>query len=87
MLAKLSQRRPKTIFLDASGLQVFGKGEWKRKIHGVGRPRKWMKIHIAVEEKSQEIIAAILTHSNVGDSSVAEGSIKSISKFCESCKS
>jgi IS5 family transposase len=72
MLEKLSQRRPKAVLLDASGLQVFGEGEWKRKIHGVGRPRKWMKIHIAIDERSQEIIAAILTSSNVGDSSVTE---------------
>lgn len=70
LLAKLSQRRPKTILLDASGLQVFGEGEWKRKIHGRGRPRKWMKIHVAVDETSQEIIASVLTHSNIGDSSV-----------------
>ena len=39
LLSKLSARRPKTVLLDASGLQVFGEEEWKRKIHGVGRPR------------------------------------------------
>ena len=36
-LPELSSRRPSVVLIDASGIKVFGEGEWKRKIHGVGR--------------------------------------------------
>jgi len=67
-LPKLSSRRPTTILVDASGIKVQGEGEWKVKIHGKGRPRKWIKIHVAIDAKTQEVIAELLT-----ETSVAEG--------------
>ena len=72
VLPKLSHCRPHTILLDASGLKVVGEGEWKVKIHGRGRPRKWMKIHIAVDAKSQEIVAQVLTESHCDDGSMTD---------------
>jgi len=72
LLPKLSSRRPKIILIDASGIKVFGEGEWKRKIHGVGRPRKWLKMHIAVDEVSQEIVAERLTSSLVADATMVK---------------
>ena len=41
-LPKLSNRRPHTVLLDASGMRVVGEGEWKVKIDGRGRSRKWI---------------------------------------------
>lgn len=69
-LPRLSSRRPTVVLVDASGIKVYGEGEWKRKVHGVGRPRKWMKMHIAVDEKTQEVIAEELTDCRVADSSM-----------------
>jgi hypothetical protein len=46
MLPKLSKRRPQTILLDATGIKVSGEGEWKVKIHGKTKRRKWIKVHI-----------------------------------------
>lgn len=66
-LPKLSSRRPSTVLIDASGIKVYGEGEWKVKIHGPGRPRKWVKIHIAVDAVSQEIVAVATTESNIHD--------------------
>lgn len=80
LLPKLSSKRPKVVLLDASGLKVYGEGEWKRKIHGIGRPRKWLKLHIAVDESSQEIVAEILTESNISDSKMVEPLLCSTSK-------
>lgn len=70
LLPKLSNRRPYTILLDASGVKVYGEGEWKVKIHGRGRPRKWLKIHIAIDAKSQEVVSEVTTLNNVGDSTM-----------------
>ena len=68
-LPKLSHRRPVVLLFDASGLKVCGEGEWKRKIHGTKRRREWKKIHVALDESSQEVIATTLTKSNVSDGS------------------
>ena len=47
--------------IDATGLKVFGEGEWKVKKHGVGKRRQWRKLHLAVDEKTQEILFVDLT--------------------------
>lgn len=66
-LPKLSSCRPSVIILDASGVKVYGEGEWKVKVHGKGRPRKWLKIHIAIDSETQEIVAEATTESGVVD--------------------
>lgn len=67
-LPKLSTTRPHTILIDSSGIKVYGEGEWKVKIHGKGRPRKWIKLHLAIDLKTQEIVADLTTTSSIGDS-------------------
>jgi hypothetical protein len=79
-LPKLSVRRPQTVLLDASGLKVIGEGEWKVKIHGRGRPRKWIKIHLALDPKTQEIVAHTLTSSLCSDGAMAEELLKQSGK-------
>lgn len=71
-LPKLSLKRPCHILVDASGVKVVGEGEWKVKIHGQGSRRKWVKIHIGVDESTQEIVALKTTKSNVSDSKMLE---------------
>jgi len=81
-LPKLSKRRPKDLVIDSSGLKIYGEGEWKVKIHGRSKKRRWMKIHIAVDPASQELIAVKITDDSVGDSrvlpSLVEASPKSV---------
>lgn len=66
-LPKLSSCRPMTIIVDATGIKVQGEGEWKVKIHGKGRPRKWIKLHVAIDERTQEIVGEISTAATVDD--------------------
>jgi transposase-like protein len=66
-LPHLSSRKSKTIIVDATGIKVQGEGEWKVKIHGKGRPRKWIKLHVAIDEATQEIVAEISTDATVDD--------------------
>jgi hypothetical protein len=66
-LPELSSKRPHTILVDSSGIKVLGEGEWKVKVHGKGRPRKWIKLHLAIDAKTQEIVAELTTDSSVGD--------------------
>lgn len=67
LLPKLSRRRPQVIMLDATGVKIFGEGEWKVKIHGKTKRRKWIKIHIAVDASTQEIIHLEMTEGTVAD--------------------
>lgn len=71
-LPKLSKCTSATILIDASGAKVFGEGEWKVKIHGKQKRRKWVKIHIAIDAKTQEIVAEATTESNIVDGAMTE---------------
>lgn len=66
-LPPLSACRPKTIIVDATGIKVLGEGEWKVKVHGEGRPRKWIKLHVAIDERTQEIVGELSTEATVDD--------------------
>ena len=52
LLPKLSARRPSIVIVDATGIKVCGEGEWKRKIHGKSSSRKWIKLHVIIDEKT-----------------------------------
>jgi hypothetical protein len=67
LLPKLSRSKAKIILLDATGIKVAGEGEWKVKIHGKAKRRKWIKVHIAVCEKMQEIIGLEITDAHTAD--------------------
>ena len=52
-------RRPRKggthVVVDATGLNIFGEGEWTVRQHGVGKPRTWRKIHLAVDETEKDM--------------------------------
>ncbi len=63
--------------IDATGLKIYGEGEWKVKKHGTDRKRRvWRKLHIAVDTNTHEIVAAELSLSNVTDAEVLPNLLK-----------
>ncbi len=56
--------------IDATGLKVFGEGEWKMKKHGKEQRRVWRKLHLAVDADTHQIICAELSLSTVTDGEV-----------------
>jgi len=60
--------RPRHVVVDATGLKVYGAGEWHVRKHHRGRRRAWRKLHLSVDETTKEIVAADITRSNVHDS-------------------
>lgn len=68
----LKSKRAITVLLDASGAKICGEGEWKVKIHGRSAPRKWVKVHLAVDSETGEIIAECTTPATVADSSMTK---------------
>src|SRR4030095_10141436 len=62
------RRSPRHIVIDATGLKVYGAGEWRVYKHRVSRRRTWRKLHLGVDEHTKEIVAVELTGSRVHDS-------------------
>ena len=54
--------------IDATGLKVYGAGEWHVQKHRSGRRRAWRKLHLGVDETTKEIVAVEVTKNSVHDS-------------------
>jgi hypothetical protein len=63
---------PKVIPPDSTGLKVYGEGEWKVRQHGYSKRRTWRKLHLAIDAKTQEIVAAVTTTNAESDASVVD---------------
>ncbi len=60
--------RLRHVVVDATGLKVYGAGEWHVRKHRRGRRRAWRKLHLGVDETTKEIVAVEVTPSRVHDS-------------------
>lgn len=75
------------IAIDSTGLKVYGEGEWKVRKHGAGKHRTWMKLHVAIDTETQEIVGMELTSNSVDDATCAEPIIESVESTGRSIKS
>lgn len=55
--------------VDATGVKVTNRGEWLRKKHH-GERRGWIKVHVAVDVESKELLSIEITDEKTGDSEV-----------------
>jgi len=55
------------LVVDTTGLKVYGEGEWKVRQHGASKRRIWRKLHLGINEATQDIVAVDLTENSVGD--------------------
>ncbi len=58
------------LIIDATGLKVYGEGEWKIRKHGKEKRRVWRKLHLAVNPVTHDIVAAEVSLENVHDAEV-----------------
>jgi hypothetical protein len=49
------------LVVDATGLKVYGEGEWKVRKHGKSKRRTWRKVHLGFDEETGEVMACVLT--------------------------
>lgn len=66
------------LVIDATGLKVYGEGEWKMRTHGKQKRRTWRKYHVAVDPDTHEVVAMELTESNVHDSEAVPALMESL---------
>lgn len=55
------------VVFDATGLKVFGEGEWKVRQHGYSQRRTWRKLTILLDADNQEIMSAVLSTNDYHD--------------------
>lgn len=58
------------LLVDSTGLKLFGEGEWKVRKHGYSKRRSWRKVHLALDAKTRQVCAVLMTHRNVDDASI-----------------
>jgi hypothetical protein len=56
-----------TLVIDATGLKIYGEGEWKVRQQGWSKRRMWRKLHIGIDVASQEIVMMELTDNRIGE--------------------
>lgn len=78
-LPKQKKEDPLHIVVDASGLKIFGEGEWKARQYGYSKRRTWRKLHLAVNADTQEIEAAMVSTNDFKDSEILPDLLQQIS--------
>jgi hypothetical protein len=58
---------PMHLLVDSTGLKLCGPGEWLVEKHGTRTRRSWRKLHLGVDAKTGQIVAASLTAKEVDD--------------------
>lgn len=79
-LPRQNKNEPLHVLVDATGLKVYGEGEWKVRTHGVGKRRTWRKLHISMDGETGQILASVATSSNVSDKEVLPLLLKQITE-------
>jgi IS5 family transposase len=49
------------LVIDSSGLKLYGEGEWKVRLHGADKRRSWRKLHLAMDARTHQLTAALIT--------------------------
>jgi hypothetical protein len=70
----LEKRNVTDIVLDATGLKVYGEGEWRAEKYG-GKKR-WRKLHLAMDMKTGKLLLAEITDEHVHDTTYLEEALK-----------
>jgi hypothetical protein len=55
------------LIVDSTDVKLHGEGEWKVRKHGYSKRRTWRKVHRALDAKTTQVCAALMTHQDVDD--------------------
>jgi len=81
-----ARAEPLHLVVESTGVKVYGEGEWRVRQHGDSKRRTWRKLHLGVDEATQELVAAVVTTNDVADGEVlpdllaqVEGKVRQVS--------
>jgi hypothetical protein len=66
-LPRRAKDEPLHVVVDATGVRVYGEGEWKVRCHGGSKRRTWRKLHVGIDAATGEIVAAAVTTNDFSD--------------------
>ena len=66
------------IAIDSTGIKVYGEGEWKVRKHGYSKRRTWLKLHLAIDTESHDIVATVVSSNEISDSEAVDGLFEQI---------
>lgn len=69
-LPRRRKQEPVHLVVDSTGMKVYGEGEWLVRQHGYKKRRTWRKLHIGMDESTGEILAAVMSISQMSDKEV-----------------
>ena len=73
------------VVLDASGLKVYGEGEWKVRKYGLSKRRTWRKLHLCTDTEDLEILSVVVRGNNVDDAQAGIELIDQLEDPINSC--
>ena len=71
-LPTISKEGARHVVIDATGIKVYGEGEWKTRQHGISKRRTWRKLHLALDEGTGEMLAVEVSLNNKKDSQLLD---------------
>ena len=66
-LKSFSNSESYDLVVDSTGVKLYGEGEWKVRTHGKSKRRKWMKLHLAIDPATHQIMSAAVTNGSRND--------------------
>lgn len=72
------------IAIDSTGIKLFQSGEWIREKHKKRKP--FLKLHVAVNVKTKQAVAQVLTEDSVGDIKMSDKLVKQAKKYFDVIK-
>ena len=82
-LAATRPNKIKHLVIDASGLKVYGEGEWKVRLHGADKRRTWRKLHISMDADTHQVTSVLLTDKDVVDPRALPELLKQVEPIVE----
>jgi hypothetical protein len=79
-IPRLPVHGPIDVVIDSTGFKVYGEGEWKVRQHGYSKRRTWVKLHVAANPNTKEIISEAVTSNRITDSKAFPNIFKKIDR-------
>lgn len=64
------QNESRHVVVDSTGIKVFGEGSFQVRQHGYTKRRTFWSLHLGIDEKTQEIVASVMTTNDIHDGQV-----------------
>ena len=82
-LGRIAKEGKVHVVIDSTGLKVYGEGEWKVRKHKASKRRKWCKVHLAIDEETNEVLGWEVTGGHEGDAGQLENLLAQVEEEIE----